>query len=126
MSRSVTEESCKFNIDFEKVSSGIVIMPSKTRRKHTYNQQRYGENRDKILAERMEAYDTNSEYKKTASKIASKKAYDKNPEPKKLASKQAYDKNPEPKKRVSKIAAKKAYVKNPEPKKLVSKIAASL
>ena len=128
MSRSVTEESCKFNIDFEKVSSGIVIMPSKTRRKHTYNQQRYGENRDKILAGRMEAYDTNSEYKKTASKIASKKVYDKNPQLKKLvskiAAKKAYDKNPEPKKLVSKIAAKKAYVKNPEPKKLVSKIAA--
>ena len=50
-------------------------MPSKTRRKHTYDQQRYGENRDKILAERKEAYDTNSDSKKAASKIASKKAY---------------------------------------------------
>ena len=51
-------------IILKRFSSCIVIMPSKTRRKHTYNQQHYGENRDKILTERKEAYDTNSESKK--------------------------------------------------------------
>ena len=89
-------------------------MPSKTRRKHTYNQQRYGKNRDKILAERKEAYDTNSESKKAASKIASKKAYDKNPQLKKLVSKQAYDKSPMAKK----LASKQAYLKDSTAKKV--------
>ena len=58
-------------------------MPSRSRRKRTHNQQRYEENRDKILAERKEAYDTNSESKKVLSKIASKEAYKKNPQAKK-------------------------------------------
>ena len=107
------------NSSFEKVSSCIVIMPSKARRKHTHNQQRYRENRDKILAEIKEAYDTNSESKKAAT-IASKKAYDKNPQLKKLvskiATKQAYDKNPEPKK----LASKQAYLKDSTAKKVAA------
>ena len=106
-------------ITLKKVSSCIVIviMPSKTRRKHTYDKQRYGENRDKILAGRKEAYDTNSESKKVASKIASKKAYNKNPAAKKLASKQAYERNPA----YNKLASKQAYGRNPAHKKLSSK-----
>ena len=106
-------------ITLKKVSSCIVIviMPSKTRRKHTYDKQRYGENRDKILAGRKEAYDTNSESKKVASKIASKKAYNKNPAAKKLVSKQAYERNPA----YNKLASKQAYGRNPAHKKLSSK-----
>ena len=87
-------------------------MPSRVRTKRTHNKQQYGENRDKILADRKEAYGVNSESKKMASKIASKQAYDKNPDAKKfstrVAAKQAYDKNPAAKK----LASKQAYDKN--------------
>ena len=96
-------------------------MPSRARTKRTHNKLQYGENRDKILADRKEAYGVNSESKKMASKIASKQAYNKNPDAKKWLSKQAYDINPDRKKMTSRVASKQAYDKNPDAKKLLSK-----
>ena len=119
---------CKFNKKRLVYIYIFVIMPSRARTKRTHNKQQYGENRDKILADRKEAYGVNSESKKMASKIASKQGYDKNPERKKMtsrvAAKQVYDKNPERKKMTSRVAAKQAYDKNPERKKMTSRVAA--